>query len=220
VIAKIATLGGLLLAAACSSSSSDGDPEGEAPSARLPYARSVVSFTPGAFAGFGADRFPEIVLGPPGGEGRGAGSLDVLSLGVGGEIVLDFGDRTIEDGPGPDFVVFENPFYPEGDRTQVFAEPAAVAVSADGDSFVEYDCDAEGDGDGRFEGCAGVTPTERYDPFEVAPIDPELTGGDVFDLAALGLPEARFVRLVDRARDGSGNNAGFDLDAVGLIHFR
>ena len=217
---KIATLGGLLLVAACSSNGSNGGSADEDPTARLPYARGVVSFAPGDFSGFGAERFPEVVLGPPGGEGRGAGSLDVLSLGVGGEIVLDFGERTIEDGPGPDFVVFENPFYPEGDRTKVFAEPASVAVSIDGDEFLEYACDAEGDGNGRFAGCAGITPTEPFDPLRVDPLDPELTGGDVFDLSELGLGEARFVRLVDRARDGTGNNAGFDLDAVGLIHFR
>jgi hypothetical protein len=221
VIRKIATLGGLLLAAACSGNGADSDesPDGAAID-RLPYARDVVSFAPGDFAGFGADRLPDVVLGPPGGEGQGSGSLDVLSLGVGGEIVLGFGERIIEDGPGPDFVVFENPFYPEGDPARVFAEPAAVAVSDDGDAFLEYDCDAAGDGNGHFTGCAGVTPTEPYDPFRVDPIDPELTGGDSFDLAELGLTEARFVRLVDRAEEGTGTTAGFDLDSVGLIHFR
>lgn len=221
MITKIAALGGLLLAAACSGNGADSDdsPDGAA-IARLPYARDVVSFAPGEFAGFGADRFPEIVLGPPGGEGQGAGSLDVLSLGVGGEIVLGFGERLIEDGPGPDFVVFENSFYPEGDKTKVFAEPAAVAVSEDGDRFVEYDCDAAGDGNGNFAGCAGVTPTEPYDPFRVDPIDPELTGGDAFDLADLGLSQARFVRLVDRSKEGAGTTAGFDLDAVGVIDSR
>jgi len=215
---RVGALGGLLLVAACSGS--DGEPEAPPALDGLPYAREVVSFTPGEFAGFGADRFPEIVLGPPGGEGRTSGSLDVLSLGVGGEIVLGFGERVIEDGPGPDFVVFENPFYPEGDPAQVFAEPAAVAVSTGGDDFLEYACDAEGDGRGRFAGCAGVTPTEAFDPSEVDPVDPELTGGDAFDLAELGVSEARFVRLSDRSSEGSGNNAGFDLDAVGLVHFR
>lgn len=220
MISRLAALGGLLLAAACSSSGSNGESPGEDPAARLPYARDVVAFSPGDFAGFGADRFPEIVLGPPGGEGQGSGSLDVLSLGVGGEIVLGFGERIIEDGPGPDFVVFENPFYPEGDPAKVFAEPAAVGVSDDGNRFVDYDCDDAGDGNGHFAGCAGVTPTEPYDPFRVDPLDPELTGGDTFDLAELGLTEARFVRLVDRAKDGTGTTAGFDLDAIGLIHYR
>jgi len=58
------------------------------------------------------------VLGPPRGK-PGAGSLHVLSLGVGGEIVLGFGG-SIVDGDGPDFVVFENAFFIDGDdRTQV-----------------------------------------------------------------------------------------------------
>ena len=50
------------------------------------------------------------------------------------------------------------------------------------------------------------------------PIDPGLTGGDAFDLETLGLTRATFVRIRDRSRDGAGNTAGFDLDAVGIVH--
>jgi hypothetical protein len=54
---------------------------------------------------------PGIVLGPPGNATPTTGSLTVLSLGHGGSITLAFTDNEIVDGPGPDFIVFENPFF-------------------------------------------------------------------------------------------------------------
>src|SRR4051812_37552150 len=100
--------------------------------ADLPHARSVESFEPGAGAGYNQQKLPNIVLGPPGGVVKSGGSLDVVSLGLGGAIVLGFGDQAISDGPGPDLVVFENPFWPGGDPTQVYAELGEVSVSEDG----------------------------------------------------------------------------------------
>ena len=185
----------------------------------LPYATSVASYEPGANAGFGEDEYPEIVFGPPIGSGPLKQSLDVLSLGVGGEIVLDFGELEIVDGDGPDLIVFENPFWPGGDETAVFAELGEVSVSADGTTWHTFECDTAGIGDGQYPGCAGWTPTEVFDPLEVYPLDPELTGGDAFDLDELDVPRARFVRIRDLATSGDGITAGFDLDAVGLIHF-
>ncbi|MEO1338440.1 MAG: cell surface protein, partial [Myxococcota bacterium] len=93
----------------------------------LPYATEVVSFEPGPGAGFGQAGLPEVVLGPPMGLGVGAGSIDVLSLGVGGSIVLGFAAPII-DGPGPDFVVFENPFFIGGASDALFAELGRVSV--------------------------------------------------------------------------------------------
>ena len=184
-----------------------------------PYASHVDSFAPGANAGFGQTKFPDVVLGPPKGVGPNAGSVDVLSLGVGGEIVLDFGDRAIVDRPGPDFIVFENAFWPNGDAARVFAEPGEVAVSDDGTSWHAFACDPKGDGMGRYPGCAGWTPTLVYDAATLIPLDPSITGGDSFDLAELGVASARLVRVRDLASSGSGTSAGFDLDAVGLIHY-
>lgn len=189
--------------------------------AALPYARGVVDFSPGAHAGHGQDGYPDVVLGPPDGLGTAAGSLDVLSLGVGGEIVLHFGALAIVDGEGPDFVVFENPFWPGGDPAAVFAEPGEVAVSEDGETWHVFTCDPLGAVGGRYPGCAGWTPTLGYDPQEVLPLDPVLTGGDAFDLAAVGLARARYVRVRDLAgasEVGEDVTAGFDLDGVGLVH--
>jgi len=207
------------VASGCSSADpkappADGTPGAEEP---LPYASSVVSFEPGDGAGFGEDKLPDVVLGPPHGGGEQAGSLDVLSLGKGGSIVLGFEPYAIVDGDGADLVVFENAFWPGGDPSAVFAEPGQVSVSDDGEEWHAFPCDDAGDGAGHFAGCAGVTPTEKYDAKTLVPLDPALSGGDAFDLADLGLERVRFVKITDRSNAGTAPSAGFDLDAVGVV---
>lgn len=184
----------------------------------LPYAREVVSFSPGSNAGYGQAAYPGDVLGPPSGKGTSAGSLDVLSLGVGGEIVLDFGARTIVDGPGPDFIVFENPFWPGGSAASVYAELGEVSVSNDLTTWLTFACSGKPSAPGVYPGCAGWTPTLAYDPFAIVPLDPARTGGDAFDLADVAASSARYVRVRDLATSGQGSSAGFDLDAIGVIH--
>ncbi|HEY6080249.1 MAG TPA: hypothetical protein VIW29_15655 [Polyangiaceae bacterium] len=214
----------LLLLTACSNSAEEppvgagGADDGQAAAPEgLPYASSIESLAPGDGAGFNA-RKPEVVLGPPLGKETKGGSLDVLSLGSGGEIVLGFGERRVEDQSGPDFVVFENAFWPGGDRSQVYAELGEVSVSQDGETWLTFPCQSEGDGSGNFPGCAGWTPTLAFDPLDVVPLDLERTGGDAFDLADVGLDQARFVKIVDlKTLDTGGNTVGFDLDAVGLL---
>lgn len=175
-----------------------------------PFADAVVSFTPGPGAGFGQDRLPGVVLGAPDGAGDGMGSLDVLSLGRGGVVVLEFTDVAAVDGPGPDLTVFENPF-------GHFAETAAVAVSDDGVSWHEFPCAAL-DRDGGYPGCAGVQPVLAT-PDSGTATDPLRSGGDLFDLAALGLARARFVRLTDTSHNpAAAPTGGFDLDAVAVVH--
>lgn len=199
------------LAVACGDAS---DPA--APAAPSPYATEVVAFEPGDMAGFGQAMLPEIVLGPPAGLGPTAGSLDVLSLGAGGWIVLGF-EAPIVDGPGPDLIVFENAFYADGDPSLVFAELGRVAVSEDGARWREFACDPHA-GPPAWPGCAGWRPTLMFDPVEVQPLDAALTGGDPFDLAEVGLTRARFVRIEDLSQqEPLSPTAGFDLDAVGVI---
>jgi hypothetical protein len=183
------------------------------------YGASVESFTPGPGAGFNQDKLPDIVLGPPQGKGTGSGTLDVLSLGAGGEIVLGFGELGLVDGPGADLLVFENAFWPGGDKTMVFAELGEVSVSEDGQTWHTFPCDTIGDGHGNFAGCAGATPTLAYDAVTLVPLDPEKAGGDAFDLADVGLEHARFVKIRDlETQPPGGNTTGFDLDAVAAIH--
>lgn len=181
-----------------------------------PFADEVRSFAPAEDTVFGHEELPEIVLGPPG------GIYDVASLGCDGEIVLGFDDGGIVDGPGVDLIVFENPF------TADFPEPGEVSVSADGEQWFVFPCDAA-----SLEGCAGVTPTLALPDSGIEPTDPERAGGDGFDLASLeGAPEqVWFVRIRDRSRGyweargqapwcdpGQQGAGGFDLDAVAAVH--
>ncbi len=178
-------------------------------------ATAVVNFAPGPCAGFGKDELPGVVLGAPKGGGTNQGSLDVLSLGAGGSIVLSFAPFDIIDGPGADFTVFENAFQY---GAQVFAEPGRVAVSADGTHWTEFPCDPKAAG---YPGCAGKTPTLCTDDNGVSDADASVSGGDSFDLAAVGVASARFVRVTDASRadcDSGVESAGFDLDAVSLVH--
>ncbi len=198
----------------------DGTNEQPADEIINPYASEVVRFTPGEGAGYGQDKMPDVVLGAPKGKGTNAGSLSVLSLGKGGEIVLGFGDHVIIDGPGADFVVFENPFWAGGIAADVYAELGEVSVSMDGVEWKTFPCSTEASEPGRWPGCAGWSPTLVYDAESLIPLDPVLSGGDAFDLADIGVKEIRFVRIRDVSNNGVTPSAGFDLDAVGGIHFR
>lgn len=176
-----------------------------------PFADRVVSFTPGAGAGFGQGALPGVVLGPPKGGGAGSGSLDVLTLGNGGEIVLELTDLGLVDGPGVDLLVFENPF-------GAFTETGVVAVSDDGTTWHEFPC-AASDRAGGFPGCAGVRPVYANPDTGVSATDPAVAGGDAFDLATLGVSRARFVRIRDSGANGyGGTSGGFDLDALSVVN--
>jgi hypothetical protein len=176
----------------------------------LPYATFVKSFTPGPGAGYHKKQ-QGVVLGAPKGGGINAGSLDVLSLGQEGEIVLAF-DVGIKDGEGADFIVFENPFK-TGDT--VFTEFAQVGVSDDGVTWFYFPCDPM-----TGAGCAGQKPVLHYDPILMLPLIPEQTGGDIFDLETVHLGHAKFVSLRDVSTTKPvAPSAGFDLDAVGIVNF-
>ncbi|NBD12522.1 MULTISPECIES: cell surface protein [Corallococcus] len=181
-----------------------------------PFADRIVSFTPGAGAGFGQSQLPGIVLGPPQGAGAGSGSLDVLSLGRNGVIILEFTDIAVTDGPGVDLLVFENAFLkPSG---KPFAETGVVAVSDDGVTWHEFPC-ASSDVANDFPGCAGVKPVYSSPGNGISPTDPAVAGGDGFDLADVGLTRARFVRIRDSGANGyAGISGGFDLDAVAVVN--
>lgn len=180
------------------------------------FATDVVEVTYGQGAGFGQDEMPGIVLGAPRGTGKTTGSLHVVALGNGGSITLSFGDQTILDGDGPDFIVFENAFYAGGDESAPFAELGTVEVSDDGETWATFPCVAT---EPPYETCAGWTPVYAGSEGSTAdPHDPVEAGGDAFDLADVGLSSARFVRITDRP-DTKGLNGSFDLDAVSLVHW-
>ena len=176
-----------------------------------PFADEVVIFVPGEGGGFGQELLPDVVLGPPMGAGENGGSTHVVSLGLGGEIVLEFTDLMLVDGPGADLLVFENAFVG-------WIETGHVAASADGVDWHEWPCDPD-DADGGFPGCAGVSPVLANPANELDPTLVGEAGGDAFDLADLGLDQARFVRVRDSGANSYGNDTGgFDLDAVAIVH--
>jgi hypothetical protein len=181
-----------------------------------PYADEVVSFEPGDGAGFGQERFPEVVLGPPVGVGPDNGSLDVLSLGRSGSITLRFTDVGVMDGPGVDLLVFENAFAQPNGR--LYAELGVVEVSEDGTDWRRFDCAASAV-DAGYPGCAGVHPVQANPANGVSATDPAVAGGDGFDLATVGLSRARYVRITDSGANGyGGTSGGFDLDAVAVVN--
>ena len=144
----------------------------------------------------------------------------VTCLGEGGTITLGF-PGFIKNGPGADFVIFENAL------ADTFIECAFVEVSRDGVNYVRF-------------------PNHSLTPSAVnsfGSLDPtNLVGlgckyrqpyGEPYDLADVGLSDAAYVRLVDVIGDGSAHDsdghsiydpypnaqtAGFDLDAIGVIN--
>ncbi len=187
------------------------------------FVTKVVSVTYGDCAGFGLTSMPAVVEGPPAGNGANAGSLDVVSLGYKGEIVLSFEPNAIVDGPGADFIVFENAFWAGGDPTKPAAELADVSVSEDGVTWKTFPCTPGGAA--PYGSCAGWRPVYSSPGNEISPVDPNVAGGDPFDLADLGLTTASFVRIRDLGTIDCPSNpanksttVGFDLDAVALVH--
>jgi hypothetical protein len=163
----------------------------------------VVSISYGEGAGFGQEAFPDIIFGAPEGRGEGAGSLDVLSLGAGGEIVISFDNIDIVDQEGVDFIVFENPFLG-------WVEIGIVSASQDGENWVEWPCSLE-----SLESCAGVQPVFSNSSNCIDARDFALSGGDGFDLKDIGLDWAQFIKITDANVSGLG---GFDLDSIAIVN--
>jgi hypothetical protein len=180
------------------------------------FATGVVAHAFGPGQSIGQEHFPEWVLGPPAGAGACMGATtNVISLGNGGSIELEFAGNAIVDGPGTDFIVFENAFGVNCDLKNLFAELATVAVSEDGVTWTEFPCTAT---QAPYGACAGThvvyanAKTNTIDP-----TDPATAGGDPYDLADIGIARARFVRITDRV-DLDGTSGVFDLDAVSIVH--
>lgn len=184
--------------------------------AASPFVARVVSFVPGDGGGYGADQLPGIVTGAPRGAGTLMGSLDTLSLGRGGEVTVELGTEAV-DRPGPDFVVFENPFWISGIPGRTYVEPGLVSVSEDGVTFVPFPCDPEAAP--SYPGCAGVEPVYANPDGGPSPFDVGAAGGDPFDLATIGVTRARYVRILDAGIGASlgGGKDGFDLDAIATL---
>ncbi len=210
-----------------------------------PYADAVVDASIGPDGGFRAAFLPGIVLGPPQGAGLFQGSLDVVSLGLGGSLELAFVDNVIVDGPGPDLLVFENAFLADdgsGFTAAPYMEPGRVSVSQDGVVWQSFPCAlSQAEQPLLHPGCAGVYPVlsasgpglSHASIPTLVPIEdligqeilfllvPEGAGGDAFDLADVGLAWARYLR-VESAGFASfpavAPVVGFDFDAAAAVN--
>ena len=160
-------------------------------------------------------------------------SFDVVVLGDAGRITLTFGGAIV-NGAGADFAVFENSF------SNTFLELARVDVSSDGTNFFRFP--AYSFTPGPVNGFGNVDPNNV---FGFAGKYPQGFGTlfDLNDLAGkpgLDVNNVRYVRIVDVVGDGNSfddypvsfggpqpiydpypqiGSAGFDLDAVGVLHF-
>ncbi|MEI6634664.1 MAG: putative Ig domain-containing protein [Chlamydiota bacterium] len=189
-----------------------------------PFADSVASFEPLSAGGYGSSSL-SWVLGAPRGSGAAMGSPHVVSLHArantdngasapyGGSITLEFKNNIVVNGPGTDFIVFENAFYVGGDPQRRWMEPAIVSVSKDGARFYTFLYDfvphytAAGEinpynpycyinADGSSRGFAGVSPV--YSSGGVPDPRTAAAGGDAFDLdriTGVKLDWIRFVRI-------------------------
>jgi hypothetical protein len=185
------------------------------------FITKVASYSLGPCSGYSLNAMPSVVEGPPVGGGLYAGSTDVLSLGNGGQIVVSFEPNAIVDGPGIDFIVFENPFYGAGTDIVADAEPGEVSVSDDGVTWTSFPC-TDTTSSPPFGQCAGVHPVLSNPDNGISPIDPKTAGGDQYDLASIGVKHAKYVRITDKIIEAcpgpSDRTNGFDLDAIAIVN--
>lgn len=163
-----------------------------------------------------------------------AGDGMVVSLGDGGVATLTFG-YPIYNGPGADFVVFENAF------SNIFLELAFVEVSSDGINFVRFPSISNTDTSAQIGSFGTVDATKihnlagKYRANYGTPFDLEDLVGDSLILDIQRITHVRLVDVVGcmqdayASRDSRGIKvndpwstpfaaSGFDLDAVGVIH--
>lgn len=198
----------------------DDDDDEELPEQCLPenFILEIIAIDYGTYAGFGQTYLPDNILGPPAGRGDFAsqsGQNELISLGDGGSVTVKMG-RTILNGPGVDFIIYENVYYWGANPDDAYTEAAVVDVSPDGQSWVRFPFDFVIDGPvgphgvpdtvpENFVGFAGVQPSYgNCDPngdgqFDdmIDPLDFEVSGGDGFDLEDVGLSEAAYIRITD-----------------------
>jgi prepilin-type processing-associated H-X9-DG protein/prepilin-type N-terminal cleavage/methylation domain-containing protein len=199
------------------------------------FASQVVTSVPGS--GQGAFGDPTQTLGGPSGEGATMQSLDVYRLGINGSLTLGFGPHAITDDPGPDFIVFGDQFYVNGNPTQDYGELAYVAVSSDGLNFATFPTSSTTAGPvgvfgninpANVSGFAGINPVyANVATNTINPFDPSVAGGDAFDLSTLknspqvtdgsvNLNDIQYVRLTDVVSGTSLDSNGSTIYCPGI----
>jgi hypothetical protein len=146
-------------------------------------------------------------------------SAHLTELGDGGQITLTFSTPIIANGLGPDFAVFSNSF------SAGYLKLAYVEVSADGANWY-------------LEPNYSLTPSpiatygSNMDPTNISGLAGKYIEGYgvPFSLAAVGLTQATYVRLIDVVGDGTNldsagnpiydpypNSNGFNVSGVAIL---
>ena len=159
---------------------------------------------------------PANALGPTGVTGVADATV---SLGDGGQITVGFA-QPINNGPGPDFAVFENGFL-SGGGGQAFLELATVSVSSDGVHFFTFPDISDTQTTTQLIGTGSPEFLDASDLYDLAgkyianygtPFDlEELAGRSPF----LDLNDIQFVRVTDVV--GSINPAFGTVDSQGNL---
>lgn len=163
-----------------------------------------------------------------------AGSNGVVSLGDGGIAILQF-DGIIYNGSGNDFAIFENSFSDE------YLELAKVEVSSDGINYFAFPSVSLTQTDSQIGPFGLLDPTNinnlagKYRALYGTPFDLD----ELANIEGLNIDQVSHVKLIDVigaisgeniSEDMEGNNindpyptefpsSGFDLDALGIIHW-
>lgn len=171
--------------------------------------------------------------------GRPGGTMDVVSLGDGGNAVLTFASP-IYNGPGPDFAVFENGFANAQNPDTWALELGFVEVSSDGENYFRFPAVTYVQTETQLGNAGSIVPSQlhnfasKYGAFYGTPFDLD----EVEDNELLDKNKVTHVRIVDvvgciqpeyATYDSEGHvindpwptgfpSSGFDLDAVGVIH--
>jgi hypothetical protein len=183
---------------------------------------TVYSFIPGkgTIRGNEPENYPQNIFGLPSKNATLKVPVnapnEILSIGIGGEIIVGFRGKKVVNIEGADFTIFENAFE-TFDGSRIFAEPAEVWISNDGINYTMFQYERE-----NLYNLAGKTPTLGVnDPF-----DPTASGGDSFDIAELGYDYITHIKIKDvsllaseldnenRYYNPAALISGFDLDAV------
>jgi len=201
-----------------------------------PWADAVISYDPGSESG-SSYTDPATVLGSPErftGEGIYPGAVtpfnspwgtdEIVAIGAGGHLVVEFAEPITDDPThryGVDFLIFANGMFADGDWPNgmvggLFEEgPFTVSVSNDNVNWVTLATDVY---DALFPTLGYLDLTGPYDtqpgtvPSDFTrPVDPSLTYADF-----AGKTFAEIVALYD----GSGGGIPFDISTTGLSEVR
>lgn len=171
----------------------------------------------------------------------GAADGTIVSLGDSGVAVVQFEQR-IYDGPGPDFVVFENGFSNPANPEEAYLELAFVEVSSDGHNYFRFPATSNTNTTVQIDGVGTYLNARHLNNLAGKYISGYGTPFDLSDLsgiAGLDVDNVSHVRIVDVVGSidqwGSRDHnlqiindpfptpfptGGFDLDAVGAIHIK